>query len=141
MNKEIKHIIKQFPDRKNPFQTPEGYFQSFPDRVLGRIEEEKTITSKQMFLRYLRPVLAMAASFTIIFFLIYVPVKTFGPSLAKSKTEIVEDDFLTQYLTDEVIYKSLANEDEELFDETTIETVLIASVSVIELLDIKNETP
>lgn len=141
MNKEIKHIINKFPDRKNPFQTPEGYFESFPDRVIGRIELEKNNTAKQIFLRYFRPMLALAASFAIIFLLIYVPVKTFGPSLAKNNTEIVDDDFLAYYFSDVTIYKSLSDEDEEIFDETTMETVLIASVSVIELLDIKNEQP
>lgn len=40
MEKEEK-IIRQFDNGRNPFSTPEGYFESFTDRLMKRIADEQ----------------------------------------------------------------------------------------------------
>lgn len=137
MSKKIKHITNKFPDRNNPFGTPDGYFEQFPDRILDRIEaEENQHSTKGLVIRYLKPVLALAASFAIIFMLVYLPVKTMGPDVAKNNEEIeLDQDLLPYIVTDEVLYKSFYAEEDQDIDDSVIETVLLASVSDMELMN------
>lgn len=138
MSKKIKHITNKFPDRNNPFSAPDGYFQALPDRILDRIEEQEKSTSKSTIIRYLKPILALAASFVIIFLLIYVPVKTIGPSITENDNTVEEmnQDLLPYIVTDEVIYKTFNTDEDQSIDDGVIETVLLASVSDMELMNI-----
>jgi hypothetical protein len=141
MIKENNHKTN-LPDNSNPFKTPEGYFESFPDRMLGRLALEQEVQNpppkRVMIIRYLRPALALAASFALIFMLVYFPVKTIGPSLVRNTNIELEQDLLNYYFTDEVFFKSLTNDEPEIdYDETSIETVLLASMSDYDLLHLK----
>lgn len=143
MKKESYHNTK-LPEEELPFKTPEGYFETFPDRMMGRLALEEEVqhppSGRVMALRYLRPVLALAASFVLILMLVYYPVKNIGPSLAKNTVSELEHDLLNYYFTDDVFIK-LFTDDEPVddYDETSIETVLLASMSDYDLLHIKNE--
>ena len=136
MSKKTKHITNKFPDRSNPFSTPQGYFESFPNWILDRIEEENQVKTKVSIIRYLKPALAFAASFAIIFILVYFSVKTVEPNVAKNdnSTEL-NQDLLPYIVTDEVLIKSFYSQSEEEIDDTVIETVLLASVSDMELMN------
>jgi hypothetical protein len=65
-----------------PFRTPDNYFDDFSARMHTMIEAEKLpVPEKKLrFIHYLKPALGLAASFALIFMLVYVPLKTFIPS-------------------------------------------------------------
>ncbi|MBN2806112.1 MAG: hypothetical protein JXR22_05600 [Prolixibacteraceae bacterium] len=143
MKKEHYHNTK-LSEKEHPFKTPEGYFETFHERMMGRLALEAEVqhppTARVMVLRYLRPALALAASFAIIFMLVYYPVKSLSPSLTKNTMNELEHDLLNYYFTDDV-FIGLFTEDNSVddYDETSIETVLLASMSDYDLLHIKNE--
>lgn len=89
---EEENIEPEFLKRqkKNPFRTPDHYFDSIEDRVMGTIEHEakNRATSKSgKIFQLLKPVLGLAASFAIVYLLAYYPIKYFSPSsLVKSET-------------------------------------------------------
>lgn len=87
---EEENIEPEFLKRpkKNPFQTPDYYFDSIEDRVMGAIEHDaKNKTYSNKVFQFLKPVLGLAASFTIIYMLAYYPFKYFSPkSMVKSET-------------------------------------------------------
>ena len=68
--------------KNQPFRVPEGYFETFADRLKVRIEkeEEEQPDKKRSLLFNLRPVLMIAASFAIIMLLIYIPSKKYTPA-------------------------------------------------------------
>ncbi|MFA9389043.1 MAG: hypothetical protein ACERKD_04520 [Prolixibacteraceae bacterium] len=137
MSKEIKNISKKFPKNKVPFSVPDGYFQTFSERMIDQIEAQNQPLKKQIIVRYLKPILSLAASFAIIFTLIYIPVKTIGPKMAKSNVyEMTDQDILPYLVTDELIYQSFTTDQADDIDEGVIETVLLASVSDMELMNI-----
>lgn len=80
---EEDNIESEFLKRpkKNPFRTPDNYFDSMEDRVMRTIEhEEKTKSSSGAgkVYRLLKPVLGLAASFALVFVLVYYPIKYFS---------------------------------------------------------------
>lgn len=66
--------------KDQPFRVPEGYFETFADRLKVRIEEEQQPDKKRSLLFYLKPVLMVAASFAFVMLLVYIPVKKYFPS-------------------------------------------------------------
>ncbi len=74
---------------KNPFRTPDNYFDSIEDRVMGTIEFESkknTASKSNKIFRLLKPVLGLAASFALVYILAYYPIKYFSPNnLVKSE--------------------------------------------------------
>lgn len=67
--------------KENPFRVPDGYFDDFSARLQKRLEAEKKVISIEPvgFMRYLRPMLGLAASFGLIFLLVYWPMKSILP--------------------------------------------------------------
>jgi hypothetical protein len=103
MNK-LKEIAPELSKlkREQPFGVPDNYFDDFSARLHHRLETEKQALPqpKNPFIRYLKPALGLAASFALIFMLVYWPVKSFLPNYqAKTNTYMEttnEDDaFLT----------------------------------------------
>ena len=86
MKETDENIENQFGNRKKdqPFKVPEGYFETFADRLMARIEEEEQPDKKRSLFFYLKPVLMMAASFAFVMLLVYVPIKKFFPSTGKA---------------------------------------------------------
>jgi hypothetical protein len=89
---EEENIEPEFLKRNKtqPFRTPDHYFDSIEDRVMGSIHHEakkKTTSGPGKIYHFLKPVLALAASFALIFMLAYYPLKYFSPkSMVKSET-------------------------------------------------------
>ncbi|TKG88134.1 hypothetical protein EYV94_27425 [Puteibacter caeruleilacunae] len=82
----------EMPGKENPFSTPEGYFESFNDRLQGKIEEQEN-PQKGKVLHMLRPALGLVASFLVVFLLLYVPLKIYMPKIAEqyySKEQVVD---------------------------------------------------
>lgn len=80
---EEDNIESEFLKRpkKNPFRTPDNYFDSMEDRVMRTIEHEKQTKSSSgagKVYRLFKPVLGLAASFALVFVLVYYPIKYFS---------------------------------------------------------------
>ena len=126
MNK-LKKIAPELSKIKKelPFDVPDKYFDDFSARLHHRlaIEKQALPQPKNPFIRYLKPVLAMAASFALIFMLVYWPVKTFLPDYqAKTNTNIEstnEDDAFMTFIEklDENSFFALL-QDQQSYEET-----------------------
>ena len=76
---EDEKIKPEFEEmgKSNPFRTPEGYFGSVEDRIMGKIADaEKPKTTSGLIIRFLKPALGLAASFTLVYLLVYYPINT-----------------------------------------------------------------
>ena len=76
--------------KKLPFKVPENYFDDFSARLNNRLEAERYAVPKPQnrFIQILKPALGLAASFALIFMLVYWPLKNFSPNQeADSSTE------------------------------------------------------
>ena len=86
--------------KTNPFRTPDYYFETMEDRIMGNIEYQtkKQIPSSKVF-QLLKPVLGLAASFALIYLLVYYPITTFVlKDTAKTEiTDSVASDWLDEY--------------------------------------------
>lgn len=82
MKETDENIENKFgnPKKEHPFRVPEGYFETFADRLKARIEEDEQPNKKRSLFIYIKPVLMMAASFLLVILLISVPYKKFIPS-------------------------------------------------------------
>ena len=86
MKKTEENIENQFENlgKGQPFRVPEGYFETFAERLMVRIEVEEHPSKKRTLFFYLKPVLMMAASFAFVILLVYVPLKKFYPTTGKA---------------------------------------------------------
>lgn len=100
---ELKKIAPELSKQKKeqPFGVPENYFDDFSARLQHRLETEKQVPPQPQssVIRFLKPALGLAASFALVFMLVYWPLKSFLPNyLAKMNTiETIneEDTYLT----------------------------------------------
>jgi len=134
---EEENIEPDFINRlkKNPYKTPENYFDTIEDRIMERIKQEKkelTITKTEKAIRLLKPILALAASFALIFLLVYYPITYFSrKEIAKtnipetSSTEVMDMYSLTIALADEnSLMNTLINEENTNKEEINSDEVL-----------------
>jgi hypothetical protein len=76
--------------KTNPFRTPDHYFDSIEDLVMGGIKHEaKKKTSSSKVFRLLKPALGLAASLTIVYLLVYSPISHILPK-SMVKAEIAD---------------------------------------------------
>lgn len=142
MKKENNFIHQQLNDRRVPFKAPEGYFDTFAERVMEQIEaptEEKH--RRKLLLRIIRPVLAMAASFTIIFMLVYFSTQVYNRAENKQALAQLENEdsyFNLFHINDHSMLMAFENvEQSNEYNEEIMETYLMASVSEIELIELR----
>ena len=80
---ELKEIAPKLSKMKqeSPFGVPDNYFDDFSARLQMKIETEKTILPNQQnrIIQFLKPAIGLAASFALIFMLVYWPLKSFTP--------------------------------------------------------------
>lgn len=141
MSKKLKHRIENLTKSNSPFVVPEGYFDTFAERLMERIEQEEAPKKRFSFSigRYLKPALAMAASFVIIFFMIYIPVSILKPQqTADSEVTIIAiPDYLSfYYINDYAIINAFENNTDNDYDEDFLETILLASMNEYDLIQI-----
>jgi len=132
---ELKNIAPKLSKikKENPFRTPDNYFDDFSARLQVKLEAEKKIVPQQKsrIVRFLKPAIGLAASFALIFMLVYWPLKTFMPSqVAEIKDSLEHSD--TEFLNivegmDENSFFALLEESNGTEDLT--EDDLIAYVS------------
>lgn len=85
--------------KTNPFRTPDRYFDSIEDRIMGGIEHAaKKKTTSAKVIQLLKPALGLVASFTLVYLLVYYPINIFLPkSIVKSEVT----DTTSPYLIDD----------------------------------------
>ena len=82
-------------DKGNPFKTPDHYFESMEDRIIGGIRHaEKNKTKPAKMFQLLKPALGLVASFSLIYLLVYYPINTFlgktNEKMAKTESSIMD---------------------------------------------------
>jgi predicted histidine transporter YuiF (NhaC family) len=140
MKEKREHIRLSAIGRENPFSVPIGYFNSFHEVLMKKIDREETQPKRKSIVRALKPALWLAASFLIIVSVIGVAVKyveswekTPGQTVAANE-EAPEKTML--YLNDWMLYSILDKENnEEKISDEMMEEVLLASVSVYDLFE------
>jgi len=120
---------------KNPFTTPEGYFDSFSEKMQKRLEKENDnlkITSKRGIFQLFKPYLAFAAIFIGAFMLVYWPVQNI---VNKNRTvaEIESNEYIMEQLEWSSLWEFVSmteqNSEGEEPDQSQIEDYLVASAS------------
>lgn len=100
---ELKNIAPELSQikKENPFRVPNHYFDDFQARLQMKIEAEKEVVPvrKNPVIQFLKPALGLAASFALIFMLVYWPLKTFSPKIAENKTENSSASEKEEYLS------------------------------------------
>lgn len=141
MSKKLKHKIEDLTKSNSPFVVPEGYFDTFAEQLMERIELEEKPKKRFSFSigRYLKPALTMAASFVIIFFMIYIPVHTLNPQQTEGSEETIFTipDYLSfYYINDFAIINAFEYNTDNDYDEAFLETILLASMNEYDLIQI-----
>ena len=139
---EQKDILHTPETRENPFRMPDGYLDSFEDRLMARIavEQQPAVSRKVRFWTVLKPALTLAAMFALVFGMGYGVLSlthTLGrdkaantaASYATAEEEMIRPASLINY------YQSEPVEEPEL-DEETIADYLASSMSFSELAEI-----
>jgi hypothetical protein len=140
MKNEKEHINIDQIGKRNPFKVPEGYFDTFSDRLMTKIDEPAQEKSRFIGFRALKPVLALAASFALVFLLVYVPMNTFFPSEAKNNQGKATPEYeyfeYLAYFGEHTIYQLINEEHTKTpVNYDIVETVLTASLTDYELYE------
>lgn|SRR5690554_4263177 len=110
-------------NKEQPFSVPDGYFDDFTGKVHSKLGHEAVNLphKKRSMIRYLKPVLGLAASFALVFMLVYWPLNSFLPEYLAGK-----HDSPGQEIETEPFLPSLEHLDENSFfsllDETFAES-------------------
>jgi len=125
---EEDHIQPDFGKRsQNPFRTPDNYFESLEDRIMGNINNQtKKKNSSTKIIRFLKPVLGIAASLTLIFMLGYYSINTFllKDTAQIEQTEITGTDSLNNYsislasIDENSLINAIFTDETDIFAET-----------------------
>ncbi|WP_321289430.1 hypothetical protein [uncultured Sunxiuqinia sp.] len=118
-----------------PFRVPEGYFDTLEDRIKSRIEEEfQPVSQKGKVIRILKPLLGMAASFALVFLLVYYPLSVYLPDYLAKNTDnpeinpevASEEDLLFSYfsITSNSVYDLFADNEIATEEEISSEEML-----------------
>ena len=140
---ENQDILENLRQAGQPFKVPEGYFESFDDRLMARIaaEESETPQEKRTVWRILKPALALAATFAIIFGMGYGVLalthtldrgtsSVAAEGYASAEEELIRPVSLINY------YQSEPVEENTELDEETLVDYLSSSLSWADLADI-----
>ncbi len=131
---ELNNIAPKLSGIKKdpPFRVPENYFEDLPARLQSRIAQlDDTKKEKpNTIVRILKPALGLAASFAIIFMLVYWPLSKFQGKYAgqnQAGTEAVDENYysLVAGLDENSLYSLLQeNETEEQFNDEELASYL-----------------
>lgn len=140
---DLKNIAPELSKikKENPFEVPDHYFDDFTARLQHRIETEETGNKKQQntIIRFLKPALGLAASFALIFMLVYWPLKSFLPNqVAQTETtnELEDQEYMSIVEDlDETSFFAFLNEsdDQSDFSDEDLESYIAANTSDYEL--------
>lgn len=142
---ELEKISPQLSKikKENPFGTPDKYFDDFSARLQMKLEQEKkgAPIRQNRFVRFLKPALGLAASFALIFTLVYWPLNTFlSGNIADNTLQIEQSDLefetMLEGIDENSFYTLLegSNGTASLTDED-LESYLVANVSEYEIFN------
>lgn len=143
---ELKNIAPELSKLKKeqPFGTPKNYFDDFSARMHTKIEQEKqpVAPKRPRVIQLLKPAFGLAASFALIFMLVYVPVKLFvsqGPTEVAENIDYTDSD-LKELMTnmDESVFFALLEEDEAeqtTFTEEELQMYVSANFTDYEIFE------
>jgi len=138
-NQNIDDYLKEQTD-KTPFELPEGYFDTFSDRLNSRMEEgEGEIPTKKSILRILKPILLLAAAMLLLVFIVnkglnFLDInKPLEIALTTEQNEILELDWL-DIGDDLFLNETLATF--ELTDDDLIEYLVDDDIDLSEIVDL-----
>ena len=141
---EQKDILHTPETRENPFRMPEGYFDSFEDRLMARIaaEEQPATSRKVRFWTVLKPALTLAAMFALVFGMGYGVLslthtldRSAGAADLSGYATVEEELIRPVSLIDYYQTDSIAEESTEL-DEETVANYLASELSFAYLAEI-----
>jgi len=131
MYNEEEHIESEFlkRDGANPFRVPNGYFDSFEDRIMKRIEVEGGKKGRSVNLvRILKPVLVAAASIALVYLVADVQfTKNDVPKeLSSNAMNVVRDDSTLNFsLIDEsTLVNTILSDDKSSSEEVNSDDML-----------------
>ena len=116
MYKQEENIDPEFPKHleTNPFGTPEGYFDSLEDRIMGKIQiPRKKETNSGKIIRILMPVAGIAACLTVVLLLI-------DKLATKNNTNLEVSSVLTPVTKDDSTFNF------SMIDESTLVNAIFA---------------
>lgn len=145
---EKKDLLSNRDLADNPFRMPEGYLDSFEDRLMARLaaEEAEETQPKRPVWRILKPALTLAAMFALIFGMGY-GVLSLTHTLGRGIGTTAADEYAT--LEEELIrpislinYYQEAESDEDAadLDEETLLNYLATELSYADLAEIYAQT-
>lgn len=136
---ELKNIAPELSKIKKevPFRTPDNYFDDFSARMHTKIAAEKLPEQekKPRIIQLLKPIIGLAASFALIFMLVYVPLNTF---ISKDITSVAQTTKIeypdTEFINvieglDESAFIALLEEEEATSDDDFTDEDLTLYVS------------
>lgn len=133
---------------QNPFRTPDYYFESLEDRIMGNINHQtKKKSSSTKIIQFLKPALGLAASFTLIYMLVYYPINTFllKDTVKTEQTDTTASDFLNDYpinlssIDDNSLINAIFTDETNVFAETNPDEFLAYLSSGLNEVDIYSE--
>ena len=142
MNEPIDDLLCRRRDAEQPFRVPEGYFDALEDRVMARIAmEEAPEAGRRRVWTVIKPALALAATFALIFGMGYGVLSLTqtlkrgngtpeAPGYATTVEEWITPASLINY------YEMDAQPVEEEIDEETLVNYLASELSFTQLAEI-----
>ncbi len=139
---EQQDILERARQAGQPFKAPEGYFESFEDRLMARISAEAqpaASTSRRLW-TVLKPALALAATFAIIFGMGY-GVLFLTHTLDRGKADVsgyatVEEELIRPVSIINYYQSEGESEEEGDIDEDSIVSFLASELSYGDLTEI-----
>jgi len=134
---ELKNNLSKLSEikKENPFGTPNHYFDDFSARLQARMEAEtfSSVPKRSRIFQLLKPTVGLAASFALIFMLVYVPLRLFVPKEINQVAEVA-DTSDASFLNiiekiDEVSFFALLDDDESGNDFTDDDLALYVSAN------------
>jgi hypothetical protein len=128
-------------EHEQPFITPNGYFDNLEDQILLKIDQQNEPKQTKNLFFYLKPVIGIAASFALVYLLVSYPIKLIN---SKFVTQNHQENFSidqelrpTAFFADRDLIESIHQmEQPNNYNDTDVETVLLASLSEIELMEL-----
>ena len=141
MNERNDDLLSRCAHADNPFRMPEGYLESFEDRLMARIAAEAEEKPKRRIWVVLKPALTLAAMFALIFgmgygvlSLTHTAQRNNVPSGASDYATVVEELIRPASLIN--YYEMDGQSTEEELDDETLVDYLASELSFAELAEI-----
>ncbi len=98
-NKDNKSPLDEIK-KDNPFKTPEGYFDTFSDRLQQKIKTQEEESASTSVIVMIKPYIAVAAGFLLLFLLwqsiIWYTNNGLKPQTAQNQSQQYQEEFISE---------------------------------------------